>query len=305
MTPKISVIIPFRNALGQLPAVVDALECQTLAREDFEVIWIDDGSSDGGGRWLQQHLHAGWRLLTHGEPRGSYAARNSGVRAAGSDNLAFTDVDCRPHRDWLERGLAALADAPRVAGRIDLELSAAPSMAELVDAGRFLRQQRYVREGFAATANLFVRRDVLEQAGAFDESLSSGGDQEFGWRCAQAGIPIQYDDAVVVDHPARSSLRELLLKAERVGFGIGQVAQRGGMPLRTLARRATERVALVRGGDSNERTIPIAGLSRSILVRAVHLLVLSATLAGGVRGFLLRGPTGSREGSDRRKKRLV
>ena len=82
--------------------------------------------------------------------------------------------------DWLEQGLAALASAPRVAGRIHLELSDSPSTAELVDAGRFLRQRRYVEEGFGATANLFVRRSVFDSLGGFDEHLKSGGDYEFG-----------------------------------------------------------------------------------------------------------------------------
>ncbi len=47
--PAISVIIPFRNARGQLPTIVDALKRQTLDQSRFEVIWIDDASRDGEG----------------------------------------------------------------------------------------------------------------------------------------------------------------------------------------------------------------------------------------------------------------
>ena len=202
MTPKVSVIVPFRNALPQLPVLVSALERQAASREAFEVIWIDDASGDEGGAWLQEHLPAGWRLLVHTTPRGSYAARNTGLRVAASDNLAFIDVDCRPQEDWIEQGLACLASAPRIAGRVELELSGSPSAAELVDAGRFLRQRRYVQEGFGATANLFVQRPVFDSVGGFNEQLRSGGDYEFGLRCSKAGIPIQYADDVVV------SLRE-------------------------------------------------------------------------------------------------
>jgi glycosyltransferase involved in cell wall biosynthesis len=178
--PAISVIIPFRNARGQLPTIVDALKRQTLDQSRFEVIWIDDASRDEGGEWLRACRLPGWQILVQSESRGSYAARNSGLRAAASDRVAFTDVDCRPDEQWLEQGLAALSASPRVAGRIHLELSRDPSIAELVDASRLLRQRQYVQEGFAATANLFVRRHVFDLVRGFDEHLQSGGDHEFG-----------------------------------------------------------------------------------------------------------------------------
>ena len=298
----ISVIIPFRDARSRLPGLLDALGCQTLARKLFEVIWVDDGSRDGGGDWLQAHLPAGWRLLVHPEPRGAYAARNNALRTAAGDRLAFTDVDCRPRADWLERGSAALLRAPRIAGRVQLELSASPTPAELVDAGRFLRQQRYVAEGFGATANLFVRRSVLESVGPFDERLKSGGDYEFGLRCSTAGFPIEYADDVVVEHPARASVRELLSKGERVGFGTGQLIRRGGIPVRLLAARTADRFALARRRGVTERSVPVVGGRRSLVVSGLHFLVLLATLAGGLRGFVFSGSPVSLGGGQPGKK---
>ena len=305
MTPKISVIIPFRDARQHLPTLLNALKCQTCAQETFEVIWIDDASRDGGGLWLQERLPPGWRLLVHPESRGSYAARNTGLRVAVSENLAFTDVDCRPNTDWLEQGLAALASASRVAGRIHFELSPSPSTAELVDAGRFFRQQRYVREGFAATANLFVRRNVFGAVGEFNEYLRSGGDFEFGWRCSQAGISIQYAENAVVSHPARASLRQLLRKAERVGVGVGQVVRRGGLPMRIFAKRASERLALARRRGFKERSTRGVGLKRSFLVTAVHLLLMLATILGCLRGFVLPGAAASPDRNGRLKKGIA
>ena len=288
----ISVIIPFRDARSRLAGLVEALASQTLAPTAFEVIWVDDGSVDGGGSWLQGRLPAGWRVIIHPQPRGAYAARNTALRTAAGDRLAFTDVDCRPRLDWLERGAAALERAPRIAGRVQLELSSTPTPAELVDAGRFLRQQRYVAEGFGATANLFVRRPVFDAVGYFDERLKSGGDYEFGLRCSRAGFPIEYADDVVVEHPARASVRELLSKGERVGFGTGQLIRRGGIPLRLLAARTADRFALAGRRGVTERSVPIAGRQRSLMVRSLHLLVLLATLAGGVRGFVFSGKKG-------------
>jgi glycosyltransferase involved in cell wall biosynthesis len=303
MTLRISVIVPFRDALHELPGLANALAAQTIAPDAFEVIWVDDASRDGGTCWLRDRLRPTWRLIVLERPRGSYAARNAALQAATSDNLAFTDVDCRPERDWLEEGLAALATAPRVAGRIDLELSPSPSAAELVDARRFLRQRHYVREGFAATANLFVQRAVFRQAGVFDEHLRSGGDQEFGWRCAKAGIPIRYAEDAVVTHAARASLGGLLRKAERVGFGMGQILRSGAIPLGVAARRAAERFTVARGGRPAERVVPAAGLGRRWLLAAVHLLLVLATAGGGLRGIVSGAGTERDESPDCRKKR--
>jgi glycosyltransferase involved in cell wall biosynthesis len=285
MTPKVSVIIPFRNAGAQLPALVSALRAQTWGPV-MEVIWIDDGSRDEGSAWLRTQLAPHWHLLMHRAPRGAYAARNSGLEVAAAENLAFTDVDCRPRPDWIERGLAALETVPRVAGRVDVELSASPSTAELVDAGRFFRQRRYVKEGFGATANLFVRREVFNAVGRFDDQLKSGGDYEFGLRCTTRGIPIEYSDDVVVGHPARATIRELLTKGERVGFGTGQLFRRRGLPVRLLMARAADRFSLARRRRRTERTIPDAGGTQSLSMTGLYALILLATVAGSVRGVL-------------------
>jgi glycosyltransferase involved in cell wall biosynthesis len=290
MAPGISVVVPFRDARSQLPAIVDALQAQTCGSDAMQVIWVDDGSRDDGADWLQQRLPAGWQLLRHGRRRGAYSARNTALRAANAELVAFTDVDCRPLPDWIETGLTALSSVARVAGRVQIELSSPPSVAELVDAGRFFRQRRYVQEGFGATANLFVRRSVFGEVGMFNEHLKSGGDYEFGLRCSRAGIPIEYADHVVVRHSARASVRELLTKSERVGFGTGQLVRQGGLPLKLLATRASDRFALARRRGASERTVPVKGRTRSLAVSGLHSLVLLATMAGALRGLVTPGP---------------
>jgi glycosyltransferase involved in cell wall biosynthesis len=227
--------------------------------------------------------------------RGSYAARNTGLAHAAAPNLAFTDVDCRPREDWLERGLAALATSPRVAGRIHFDQPGAPSVVELVDMGRFFRQRQYVREGFAATANLFARREVFDAVGGFDDALRWGGDYEIGRRCLAAGIPIVYADDVVVDHHARSTLGELLRKSDHVGFGAGQVARRGGSSIGTIAKRAADRLTLARRRGLKERNIQVHGTTRSLLVTGVLMLAMTATALGFARGFLLTERRATRE----------
>ena len=284
--PAISVIVPFRDGASDLPALVDALKQQTVARGSYEVIFVDDASRDAGASWLRSQLMPGWHLESHPVSRGSYAARNTGLKRSTAPNLAFTDVDCRPRADWLEQGLAALATSPRVAGRIHFDPAPSPSVVELVDMGRFFRQRQYVKEGFAATANLFIRRSVFDTVGGFDEALRWGGDYELGRRCLRAGVPIVYSEAIVIDHRPRSSLGELLRKGEHVGYGAGQIARRGGSSLGVLIKRGMERLTLTRRRGLKERNIQVNKTRQSLLVSAVMLLVMLATACGCLRGFM-------------------
>ena len=283
---QVSVIVPFRDGAVELPALVDALRRQTLPSDAFEVLFVDDGSRDGGPAWLREQRLSRWHVLTHDVSRGSYAARNTGLKHAAAQYVAFTDVDCRPRADWLERGVAALASSPRVAGRIHFDPSPSPSVIELVDMGRFFRQRQYVKEGFAATANLFIRREVFDAVGPFDEALRWGGDYELGRRCVRFGIPIAYADDVVIDHRPRSSLGELLRKGEHVGYGAGQIARRGGSSVGVLIKRAMDRVTLTRNRGLKERDIRVGQKKKSVLVSAVMLLVMMATAFGCLRGFV-------------------
>src|SRR4051794_40851687 len=105
-----SVIIPAYRATRTLPATLAALDRQTLPRARFEVIVVDDGSPDETGALAER---AGARVLRQPNS-GPAAARNRGAREAAGPILVFTDSDCEPEPDFLERLLGPFAD-PRVA----------------------------------------------------------------------------------------------------------------------------------------------------------------------------------------------
>ena len=203
-----SVIVPVRDGREHLRGLLAALRAQTLPPAAFEVIVGDDGSTDGGAADLDD---AGGRVRALSGPRrNAYAARNRAAAAASAPVLAFCDADCRPEPGWLEAGLAALAEADLVAGEIRFELPERPTIWTLLDIDTFKDHERQVRSANAETANLFVRRELFERLGGFDDSLPAHGDFEFVARSVASGARLAYAGAAAVTHPTRNTARSFL-----------------------------------------------------------------------------------------------
>jgi glycosyltransferase involved in cell wall biosynthesis len=198
--PAISVIVPIRDRLDELDGLVTSLRRQTLPPEVVEVVIADDGSGPEVKDRLERESE--WLTVLPGPPINSYAARNRALRSVHAPVIAFCDSDCKPAPDWLEKGHTAINDADIVAGAIRTLVPEEATVWTLLDIEFTFDQEYAVRTGRAATANLFVRRDVFEQVGDFDESLPSGGDYDFVERAVAAGSRLRFADDVVVEHPS-------------------------------------------------------------------------------------------------------
>lgn len=221
--PKVSVIVPVHNRRDLLARTLEALDRQSF--DDFELIVVDDGSEDGAGALAEATPVRGRkvRVIRHDRPRGAVAARQAGVAAAQASILAFTDSDCRPAPEWLEKGVAAIdAGADIVDG---FTKPARP-------VGPLERSVYQANDGLYATCNVFYRRSSFESAGGFDRDAGRrwgfrltghargtgfGEDTLLGWRMARAG-PARYEpDAVVEHHVFPADLRHWLDRATQVG----------------------------------------------------------------------------------------
>lgn len=228
-TPRVSVVIPVRDDAARLRACLRALERQSLT-EPFEILVVDNGSADEPSAVVESHPRA--RLLFEEKP-GSYAARNTGVKAAKGETLAFTDSDCLPAPDWLERGLARAVEAGDrafVGGRVDVfaRNPERPTAAELYELVHGFPQRAYVEnESFSVTANMFVNRSAFDLVGQFEEGVISSGDFDWGRRARAVRVRPVYADDVRVGHPARHSLRELARKSRRRYIGASQLRASG------------------------------------------------------------------------------
>ena len=220
-----SVIVPARNAARYVPRLVEAFRAQTVSADTFELLIVDDFSSDGTRELVEASGLA--RLVAAPRHVGVYAARNLGIDAARADTLAFTDADCIPARDWIDRGLDALdrTGADVIAGRFESPIDSRLTGAALVDLSHNYDQERYVGEGHSAGGNTWLRRRVVDSVGPFDASLLSGGDTELVRRAVGAGFRLEYAPDVVVTHHPNARAWTLVRRSFRLGFGRGQARQ--------------------------------------------------------------------------------
>jgi glycosyltransferase involved in cell wall biosynthesis len=204
----VSVIVPVRNGREHLERLVPALEAQTLERPSFEVVVGDDGSDDGSTEGVA--TEDGWLRVAPGPPANSYAARNRAVRASRGAVLAFCDADCVPEPGWLEAGLAALAATDLAAGRMRFIVPERRTVWTLLDMDGSKDHARQVRHGTAETCNLFLRRELYDRVGGFDDTLPEHGDFDFVQRCVAGGARLSYAPEAVVWHPARVAAKPFL-----------------------------------------------------------------------------------------------
>ena len=113
--PKVSVIIPAYNALAYLPETIDSLFKQTFS--DFEVLIVDDGSSDGTAGWATQIKDPRVRVI-YQKNQGSSVARNTGISAAKGEYIALLDADDLWEPTKLEKQVRFLEQNPSV-GLVD------------------------------------------------------------------------------------------------------------------------------------------------------------------------------------------
>jgi glycosyltransferase involved in cell wall biosynthesis len=94
--PLLSVIVPVWNDESRIGQCIDALKRQSLDSALFEIIVVDNGSTDSTATVVSRYTNV---VLLYEPQPGSYAARNTGLRHARGEYVAFTDSDCVPEED--------------------------------------------------------------------------------------------------------------------------------------------------------------------------------------------------------------
>jgi glycosyltransferase involved in cell wall biosynthesis len=287
-SPFASVIIPVRNAPGHIRRCLDALMEQTYPRDRFEIIVVDNGSTDKTPQVIAAYPV---QRLVETSMASPYPARNRGIRHAQGAIIALLDADCTPVADWLERGVAPLVagTADMVGGNVVFTFSEHNTVAEQLDSIMHLNVQDSIERVQACpTANLFVRAALFRELGGFPARVRSGGDMAWTGRASRAGYTLRYEPAAKVYKPARR-LRALLRKSFRIGTGGPALfLDRGETPPRILlltlrgllpARLSVLHRMIIRRGTPEM-------LGRFWQLWLVYWLARSASSLGRLRGLL-------------------
>ncbi|RYD43818.1 MAG: glycosyltransferase family 2 protein [Sphingomonadales bacterium] len=287
---QVAVVIPVWNGEAVLGRCLDALARQTLPRGTYQIIVVDNGSNDATARIARSYT--GVELLEEKRP-GSYVARNLGIERVRAPITAFTDADCEPAPDWLERILRAAASNPGfgvLAGKIELFDEIAPEREVFGDYERlFSFPQAHAARGNCATANWASETALLKTLGGFDAALKSGGDRQMALRIRDSGHPLVFVPAMVVRHPVRASRAELVRKRQRLS---------GGRWDRTRQRPRLVHVLGITAVDTIRR-LRRAAISRELsLWRRLAVMWLTLELAGVAVGEYLNLAGGRKAARD-------
>jgi len=215
--PKVSVVVASYNGAATLRTCLESLT--RLNYPDYEVILIDDGSTD-----RTQEIVADFPAVKNvRQPnRGLSAARNAGIAAAAGEVVAFTDSDCRADEDWLFYLVGDLlrSDFVAIGGHNFLPPEDSPvAAAVLVSPGGPAHVMLSDREAeHIPGCNMAFYKWALEALAGFDPVFRKAGDDvDVCWRLREAGWKIGFSPAGFVWHYRRSTVKAYL--KQQAGYG--------------------------------------------------------------------------------------
>ena len=210
--PFFSVVMPVLDGGADMERCLAAL--RKSAFQDWELIVVDDGSSDGSP---ERAAGAGARVLRSEGRRGPAAARNLGAGQALGTYLFFLDADCQVHPDTLARAAAALGSDPApdaVFGSYDDDPVAEGFVARFKNLTHHYVHQRGRPEAGTFWAGCgAVRRSTFLEVGGFDAELfprPSIEDIELGYRLRERGFTVRLCREIQVKHLKRWTLAGLI-----------------------------------------------------------------------------------------------
>jgi O-antigen biosynthesis protein len=204
--PRVSVIVCTYNGAATLEDCLDGLA--KLEYPEYEVIVVDDGSTDSSPQLAARH---DVRLIRTAN-RGLGSARNTGMRAAGGEIVAYIDDDARPDPHWLDYLVEEFARSDHCAvGGPNIAPGGEGVMADCVansPGGPIHVLLSDSEAEHIPGCNMAIRADALRAIGGFDPQFTAAGDDvDVCWRLTQRGWTIGFAPAAFVWHHRRNSVR--------------------------------------------------------------------------------------------------
>ncbi len=221
MSLKYSIIIPIYNSLTTIERCLDSLLLLDYPKEQYEVVLVDNGSTDGTLEVMQKYPFR----IVHETKKNSFSARNCGIRNSSGQIVVLTDSDCVVDPGWLKGFDKSFENETIMAcgGRIE----SYPPANIIEEFPKYTRthdnkiniQHAPIFLPWIDTANAAYRRRVFDTIGLFDDiHFDVTGDVDMGWRTSLHGYKIDYSDDAFVQHINRGSLKALIKQYEQYGY---------------------------------------------------------------------------------------
>lgn len=216
---KASIIIPVYNDAVELEKVLSGLEKQSIDANQFEVIVVDNGSTDHTPEVVERFGR--FKYLLEDEYLNSpYSCRNRGIEISKGKVIVLLDGTCIPDSKWLEMGLLCLEEkhADIVSSNVKFDFRGNITAGKVYDSNNLTTKKAVKSKGVAKTASLFIKKKVFDDLGPFPEGIRSGGDVRWTSKASDAGYKLEFCKKSIAWKKARTYLQSIK-KQWRVGKG--------------------------------------------------------------------------------------
>jgi len=222
LTPTVSIIVPVYNGAETISACLESLLNQNYPAEAYEIIVVENGSTDRTTQIVQKYPVR----LCHSDRRGPSPARNLGLAKSEAEIIAFTDADCIADPNWLLELVKPYTEAEvgGVGGSILAYTHATQNVIERFS-DEYAPLVNFVSgdDEFLPhlyTANASFRRCHLNEIGGFNINLVTAEDVDLAWRLQLlTGTKVCYAPRAIIYHHHRATMAGLIRQYRQYGFG--------------------------------------------------------------------------------------
>jgi len=216
----VSIIVPAYNAEKTIKRLIDSFLKQNYTK-DYEVIIVDDGSSDSTVKIVSQYKNI--RLIRQNNS-GPAAARNRGAFEANGEIILFTDSDCEVSSGWIEQMIAPLKESPEVIGVKGVyqtrqkEFIARFVQLEYEDKYDKMKKDSYI--DFIDTYSAGFKKEAFLNIGGYDSTfpVACAEDVDLSYRLAKKGYKMVFNPKAIVFHTHPATLKSYLRKKFKFAY---------------------------------------------------------------------------------------